>query len=382
MAADEDPRYNNKVDIWSMGCILYELATGTCAFKSDWAVLEYRFSGTNKDVILDETFDADSKETITKHIVNMLQIESSSRPPASVLSEEFIRQCQLQQVNDHITGHLNSAFESVTLVAVPDETEMPSPPQQKNQVVAPETENYLPGRPSRLTRVPLYRVAKDGNVDAVKMFLNENADVNKQGGKYGNPLQAASKNGHEVIVQLLLENGGDVNADGGFYGNALQAAARNGHEAVVQLLLEKGADVNAHGGYNGTALIAGANSGNEEVVLLLLEKGADVKDTVEGKDSSALHAGSRQGHEGVVRLLLEKGADVNAEGGVYGNALQAASRHGNERLIRLLLERGADVNAQGGAYGNALLAASDKGHKVAVQLLLENGARFQGGTES
>jgi ankyrin repeat protein len=31
--------------------------------------------------------------------------------------------------------------------------------------------------------------------------------------------------GHEAIVKLLLEKGADVNAQGGLYGNALQAAS-------------------------------------------------------------------------------------------------------------------------------------------------------------
>jgi hypothetical protein len=44
---------------------------------------------------------------------------------------------------------------------------------------------------------------------------------------------------------MLLDKGADVNAQGGDYGNALQAASAGGHEAVVKLLLDKGADVNA-----------------------------------------------------------------------------------------------------------------------------------------
>jgi ankyrin repeat protein len=54
--------------------------------------------------------------------------------------------------------------------------------------------------------------------------------------------------GHREIIQLLLDKGADVNAQGGEYGNALQAASWGGHQEAVRLLLDNGADVNAQGG--------------------------------------------------------------------------------------------------------------------------------------
>ena len=38
------------------------------------------------------------------------------------------------------------------------------------------------------------------------------------------------------------DKGADVNAQGGGYGNTLQAASSGGYEKVVQTLLDKGAD--------------------------------------------------------------------------------------------------------------------------------------------
>jgi ankyrin repeat protein len=55
-------------------------------------------------------------------------------------------------------------------------------------------------------------------------------------------------------VRLLLEKRADVNAQGGEYGNALQAASYQGDKAVVRLLLDKGADVNTQGRRRGNAL--------------------------------------------------------------------------------------------------------------------------------
>ena len=78
----------------------------------------------------------------------------------------------------------------------------------------------------------------------VMILLDAGADVNAQGGEYGNALQAASGRGDEKVVQMLFGAGADANAQGGEYGNALYAASRRGHEKVVQILFGAGADVN------------------------------------------------------------------------------------------------------------------------------------------
>ena len=211
-------------------------------------------------------------------------------------------------------------------------------------------------------------------------FLNEGADVNAQGGDYGNALQAASYRGYDRVVQMLLDKGADINAQGGYYGNALQAASYRGNDRVVQMLLDKGADINAQGGYYSNALQAALSEGHDRVVQMLLEKGADIN-AQGGFNSNALQAASCGGHDRIVQMLLEKGADINAQGGYYGNALQAASCGGHDRIVQILLDKGADINAQSGRYGTALQAASSEGHDRIVQILLEKGADInaQGG---
>ncbi|OAP54596.1 hypothetical protein AYL99_11044 [Fonsecaea erecta] len=211
----------------------------------------------------------------------------------------------------------------------------------------------------------LYAASARDHETTVQTLLERGADINAQGGLYGNALQAASTRGHETIVQTLLERGADVNAQGGGYGNALQAASEGGHETIVQTLLERGVDVNAQGGRYGNALQAASEGGHETIVQTLLKRGADVN-AQGGGYSNALQAASVGGHETIVQTLLERGADINAQGGLYGNALQAASYRGHETIVQTLLERGADINAQGGLYGNALQAASYRGHETIV----------------
>jgi serine/threonine protein kinase len=59
--------YNNKADIWSMGCILYELATHKQAFLNDFAVYHCRLTKSNIRVPLADRFDKDTKGLITTY---------------------------------------------------------------------------------------------------------------------------------------------------------------------------------------------------------------------------------------------------------------------------------------------------------------------------
>jgi hypothetical protein len=88
---------------------------------------------------------------------------------------------------------------------------------------------------------PLYVASARGNHRIVALLLNNGANVNAQGGQYGNALQAASAGGHYQTVALLLDNGAHINAQGGQHGNAIQAALYNYFAEVTGLLLERGA---------------------------------------------------------------------------------------------------------------------------------------------
>ncbi|KAJ5136783.1 NACHT nucleoside triphosphatase [Penicillium atrosanguineum] len=219
----------------------------------------------------------------------------------------------------------------------------------------------------------LYYASFSGLMAPARDFIDKGADINAQGGEYGNALQAASSEGHQEIVKLLLDKGADINAQGGEYGNALQAASAEGHQEIVKLLLDKGADIDAQGGRYGNALYGASAEGHQEVVKLLLDKGADI-DAQGGRYGNALQAASAEGHQEIVKLLLDKGADIDAQGGRYGNALQAASAEGHQEIVKLLLDKGAYIDAQGGRYGNTLQVASLRGDREIVRLLQRRGA--------
>jgi Ankyrin repeats (3 copies) len=83
-----------------------------------------------------------------------------------------------------------------------------------------------------------------GFVEACEYIIKKGADINAQGGYYGNALQTVSFGDDESVVRLLLDRGMDVNAQCGHYGSALHAASSQSHVLVIRSLHERGTDVN------------------------------------------------------------------------------------------------------------------------------------------
>ena len=71
---------------------------------------------------------------------------------------------------------------------------------------------------------------------AVAGLLADGLDVNEDDENGLRPLYHATSRGDLSVVKLLLKEDADINAQGGFYGNALQAASVGGHEKIVKQL--------------------------------------------------------------------------------------------------------------------------------------------------
>lgn len=83
------PRYNNAVDIWAMGCVLYELIFGVKLFLSDLDVLNHYQDKETFTVIVDPRYK--SARTLSNAIRDTLQMSPQSRPKAKALVDRFSR---------------------------------------------------------------------------------------------------------------------------------------------------------------------------------------------------------------------------------------------------------------------------------------------------
>ena len=75
-----------------------------------YATQEYKRSGIGFKVLLDEYFSDQCKETITRNITLMLQIDSTLRPSAMYLLEEFSRNFQITHVQPHHNVQIHQDF--------------------------------------------------------------------------------------------------------------------------------------------------------------------------------------------------------------------------------------------------------------------------------
>lgn len=108
LRVDDNRIFNNKADIWALGCIIYELFSGSKAFPSDWHVTEYSRDRNlnlpipwptqlvNNHGLRDEAYDQLQKldtilsEVRTKMIL-MLCADPVYRPPAREILQAWSR---------------------------------------------------------------------------------------------------------------------------------------------------------------------------------------------------------------------------------------------------------------------------------------------------
>ena len=95
----------------------------------------------------------------------------------------------------------------------------------------------------------IHDAAIDGNIEAVKQYLDGGADVNAKGVVGATPLHGAAGYGYKEIVELLIANGADVNAIGDGGDTPLDIAIMANQTEIADLLRK-------HGGKTGEELKA------------------------------------------------------------------------------------------------------------------------------
>ena len=87
----------------------------------------------------------------------------------------------------------------------------------------------------------LHDAAQKGNLDRVKLLVEQRADKDKFDRRGSTPLRLASAAGHFDVVQYLVEQGASLDKDS-IDSTPLSIAAIYGYLEIARYLLEQGAD--------------------------------------------------------------------------------------------------------------------------------------------
>ena len=151
------------------------------------------------------------------------------------------------------------------------------------------------------------KCAEKGEVEAVKMFLDEGININACDKEGRSALMRASLFGHVETVKLLIDKGADVKIkDKETQGTALMEAVAGNHPDVIRLLAENGADVNERDVLSRTPLHVASMWDFVEVAKVLIELGAKT-DALDMNDQTPLMVADQNGNPKMVEFLKKSG---------------------------------------------------------------------------
>lgn len=132
-------------------------------------------------------------------------------------------------------------------------------------------------------------------VKAIKLFIDNGADINAEGDSFQTPLQTAIKKKSSIeVIKALIKNGADVNV-GSLEDTPLYLAIKYKHSIdVFEALIESGAQVNEKKNYN-------SNFFNGQAIDVTMR---NIRPLYAALDANA--------DPEIIKFLLQNGAEVNA----------------------------------------------------------------------
>lgn len=233
-----------------------------------------------------------------------------------------------------------------------------------------KTDPKLVNAVDRAGRTPIYLAVSTGNLDMVRLLVDNGAAVRIGDNNLRAPIHFANWGGHKEMIDLLLEKGAvvDTRAIGG--ATPLIHASLNGNFEMSRHLIERGADINTQCNSLTTPLTIAVRDGNAALVKSLIENGSDPFRKDWHLERSLLHLAAVEGHADVLEILIRAGLKSDEKDINGATALDHALRYGHRSAARLLREKGAGSGDPSGRgpEGPAALTELQSGETEVIKL--------------
>lgn len=406
-------KHGRVFDVWSMGCIIIELAT----------LIAYDWEGEKVTLFREKRKKNPSKlRPIRQHY------EDKSFHNNRAVVKDWIRQLEVEDASPKLKSTLNVALQMLDRTpssrpysweAELDLYNIQHPDDNQVEQLEKGTLCIQPPPPRKKilngAQTPLHRAARAGNLARLvqlfefgwSLFVQDHngqtaIDVfNQSQDRYAcemlqkrlapkpptkptdelqcqKLLQAATEGQVEVVQELLTQGVDPMSVDKNNCSALYKAVVHNQSNVVKCLLLAKGKDLlrQKEHVWHDTPLHKAAYLGLANIMKQLLAYSPDIED-LQKESKTALWLAAEHGHEEAVQVLLDHGAQAFTQTNVKGTPLHAAARWNRvEALKRLLVanDAGKCLEHRNQWGDTPLWLAVFKSHPDCAQALVDKNA--------
>jgi ankyrin repeat protein len=259
-----------------------------------------------------------------------------------------------------------------------------------------------------MKETPLHIASVFSNFEAVKILIENGADVNVLNNNGSNPLHYAASRGRLEIVKLLVKSGVVLNVNDIRRQNELHFAFMgNTNKEMITFLLEAGSRISLDR-YESSVLGAAVQNNQLEILQLLHRKENfqsravfatstfyaflqacfdnntqiinyffkvdKIESMLDSGRNTILHHIAFSALVKPLEMFLQKGASVNGRNKLGCTPLHLAASSGNLEVLKLLLDFGADINSQNNLGATPLYFAVYYKQFAAAEFLKQKGA--------
>lgn len=221
--------------------------------------------------------------------------------------------------------------------------------------------------------LPLCVAAQNRDQDMAKILLKKFPDIIDHAGfNQKSPLSIAIEHGDVEMVKLLIENAADLEQVNFENKRPLYLAAEKGFARIVKLLLQAGADTDVK--YNDiySLLYATCKGGSLLTLNTLLSFDAINKNDIWQTPWPVLIL-IKHGHRNILERLLEMNGNIHPN---CPSPYKAAVEYNQLDCLQLLLNHSANQQHQNKRIYEGLIAAAKKGQLLFVKAFVSHGAHL------